>query len=201
MNTSVKKQIKRLYDEEVERWNAAWSDFYRQWSRIRGTDVEMKVVVDMARESDAARRRRALETEREIAAAEERLFRVDEFFVEGALAPDSYARLKARYDSDVARLRLERADLEALDADLAKQVAAAASVLSKLGRLWRRADLEGKSDLLSSIFPEKLIFDGRHVRTHGESAVISLFTPKSHKTTDAGPSKESGVLFGSGGGI
>lgn len=41
MNTSARKQIERLYDEEVERWHAAWDDFYRQWSRIRGTDAEI----------------------------------------------------------------------------------------------------------------------------------------------------------------
>ena len=41
MNTAVKKQIDQLYEEEVTRWSAAWDEFYRQWDRLRGHEVEI----------------------------------------------------------------------------------------------------------------------------------------------------------------
>ena len=48
------------------------------------------------------------------------------------------------------------------------------SVLNKLGKLYDDADLINKQRIVSSTFPEKLIFDGKNSRTPSLNEVLHL---------------------------
>jgi len=49
-------------------------------------------------------------------------------------------------------------------------------MLNNLGELYRGATLEGKSRLLSSIFPGKLVYTEPSYRTKGINVVLELFS-------------------------
>ena len=98
-----------------------------------------------------------------------RFFLVDEVFVEEAITPESYARLKAKYEAKLHQGRLERSSLEEDSAGLAEQLQFAVRLFSNLGSVYQRADLEGKHERLVRIFLDGLLFSARSFRTHGES--------------------------------
>ena len=47
-------------------------------------------------------------------------------------------------------------------------------VLANLDKMYESADLQGKKQILGSIFPEDLIFDGKKCRTPRINAVLRL---------------------------
>ena len=71
-----------------------------------------RVLGDLASEGRQARERRLLALNGQIEALEERLFRADEAFIESMITPESYARLKAKYEAQLRKARLERSHLE-----------------------------------------------------------------------------------------
>jgi hypothetical protein len=70
-------------------------------------------------------------------------------------------------------------------------VTVAADLFKVLPAIWkeamRRGDAEAASDLIGSIAPEKLVFDGEVVRTPFESTAKALFGPESQKIKNATP--------------
>ena len=129
----------------------------------------------------------------QIEALEERLFRADEAFVEEKVTPESYARLKAKYEAQLQQARLEREALEADAAGLAEKLQFAVRLLSNQGSVFRRVPVEGKHEVLVRIFPDGLRYEDGSFRTTPESPIIGLFRGKSQKKTDADLSKEVGV--------
>lgn len=65
------------------------------------------IVEDLARDEKTARARKVAKLRQAISELEEKLFRADEAFVEGQIAPDSYQRLKGKYQDILNRLRFE----------------------------------------------------------------------------------------------
>lgn len=134
-----------------------------------------EVLLDEAAEAGSAREERRAEITREMAALEEKLTDVDERFLEGAIAADSYGRLKARFAQRLETLRAEGARLVAGDSDLAAQASYGLSLLSNLVRCYREASLEGKRDLVGLLFPGRLVYRAGRVETSEMHPVIGLF--------------------------
>ena len=157
------------------------------------------VVEDLARDEKSARTRKVAKLRQGIEAMEEKLFRTVEAFVEGQIAPDSYGRLKGKYQDQLNRLRLELESLDEMAGGFVEQLRFAVKLLSNLGLVYRKADYRGKHALLGSIFPEKLVYRDDRFRTSPESEIIALLGGKTHKMKNADRPATTGVLKGSPG--
>ena len=113
------------------------------------------ILEDLARDEKTARARKVARLRQEIAALEEKLFKVDEAFIEGQIAPGSYGRLKGKYQDTLNRLRFELETLTAMSESFADQLNFAIKLLSNLGTVYRQAEFRAKHRLLGSIFPQK----------------------------------------------
>ena len=149
-------------------------------------DIARDVLVDLTRAEREAARRRRTALEREIEQLEEKLFLTDEKLVEGHLSADSYQRLRMKYLADRGRAEFELESLALHDESLEEHLGFLVFLFSRLGVFYRAAPIEVKSSMLSSIFPEKLLYEHGKVRTLQPSPIIALFGRKSHKTKDAG---------------
>ena len=148
-------------------------------------DLYKSIVRDMARKADRERDVQEHEIRRKLQDVEDRLFKADEALVEGQIERDSHARLKKRYDDEALSLREQLSDLEHLNGDFATRVEIAADLFTILPNVWQTAleqeNAEAASDLLGSIAPEKLVYDGEAVRTPFGSTAKGLFRPESQK--------------------
>ena len=117
---------------------------------------------------------RALETR--ASDLEERLFSVDERFVEGHIAPDSYARLKKRYSAELYTLRLKIDTLN--DSSVTEQLGFAIDLFSDLNSIYSDLGPKEQHQMLGSIFPEKLVFENQRVRTLEPNPIIGLLRGK-----------------------
>lgn len=166
----------------------AVADFYREI-------VESKAAASSAdgkREADRIRLR--------IEKVEEKLLRTDEMFLEGKIAEDAYARLTAKLKADRAAEedRLDQTEQEA--AVSYEDVRQAADLMEALPAVWRAAvasDPMVAHDLVGSIVPEGVTFEGGSVRTAFGASIVGLFGPKTQNADPLGESA-SGVVAGAG---
>lgn len=103
------------------------------------------------------------------------LLQTDKMFVEGKIKVDSYERLKESYEKELMILEVRKAEFADTNEDVLSQMQFAFRVMENLKRLWQKLDLEGKQIFLSSIFPEKLLFEKEQYRTPDGNSVISVF--------------------------
>jgi len=103
------------------------------------------------------------------------LLQTDKMFVEGKIKVDSYERLKESYEKELMILEVRKAEFADTNEDVLSQMQFAFRVMENLKRLWLKLDLEGKQIFLSSIFPEKLLFEKEQYRTPDGNSVISAF--------------------------
>jgi hypothetical protein len=120
-------------------------------------------------------------------------------YFEGELEADSYGRLKAKLKGDLDRARQVFELAEQGDGGgsvTPEAVKNAADVLEALPQVWARADAsrdaEALHDLIGSIAPVKVTFEGSVVRTMGEGPQIGLQPPKT-QDADSGDGSASCV--------
>ena len=112
-----------------------------------------QVLADMTQHEEMHRRRQLSALHRRCQALEGRLLKADEAYVEGRIAVDSYGRLKAKYEGELHSARIAQAELEEAGSGFADKLRVAVAVASNLGRLWQRAPVGGKHEMLVRIFP------------------------------------------------
>ncbi|WP_420454308.1 hypothetical protein [Rubrivirga sp.] len=153
------------------------------------------MAADLAAGEIAERRRAADEAKVERDRVEARLLRADEMFLDGQIEDDSYRRLKAKLVGErerAARLfeTLTVGEAGALPVAL-DDVTAACDLAEALPRVWANAEAEHDAqalhDLVGSIAPGKLTFEGGSVRTLGDGGLLGSEAPK---TKDAGSTSE-----------
>ncbi len=133
---------------------------------------------DLARETMAAQRQQAERLRSRRGIVEARLLKTDEAFIEGTIAPDSYARLKAKYAGELAALDAETEAVQLLDGAFIEKVRYGLGVLSRLDAVYQAAPVEGKSALVGSTFPDGLLFTAGDYRTSPPSELLWLLSIK-----------------------
>ncbi len=119
------------------------------------------------------------------------MFAADEALVDRRIQQESHRRINARYDRDAMDLRGRLAEIRMMDNGLAEKITKAVDLFEALPRVWyskvQNGDARGAWDLVGSIAPEKVVFDGEKVRTPFGSAAKRIFGPESQKIANAEP--------------
>ena len=82
--------------------------------------------------------------------------------------------MRHRYSSEKSSIELKLNEIKTVKSGIACSLEKGVGVLSNLGRMYAKADLTDKKRILSSIFPENLVFDGRKCRTPRINEVLRL---------------------------
>ncbi len=138
----------------------------------------LNMMEDIFKEQEGDREREVENVRREIGKMDDRLFRVDEKFVEGALEPDSYKRMKTRYAEEKRKLEERERILSASESNFIRYARYGLSLLSDLPRYFREGEVAVQQKLIGLIFPSKLIFDGGSYRTPTVNEAVALLAGK-----------------------
>lgn len=168
--------------------NDAFADYLHRLEMSQEVQaLYQHVLQDLTQTEEMQRRRRLTQLKKEITSLEEKLFRTDEAYIEERIPTDSYTCLKSGYEEQVQRLHIEKCQIEERSADFAEQLTVAVRLLSNLGRIWQRAPLRGKHDLLVRIFPDHLIYRDGSFRTSPASPIIALLGGKKAENKERRP--------------
>ena len=101
-----------------------------------------------------------------------RIEKLQDLFVDGKIGPQEYSDAMSRYKIQINNLKYEIDNLKKVDGDYLKWLKNGVDALSNLKTHYTNSVIRDKQQLLSSIFPEKIVFDGKKCRTNRINDVL-----------------------------
>lgn len=112
--------------------------------------------------------------EKELEVQKQNLRKIDDKFINGEIEQETHKRLVDSIRDKMSNLEADKAEKSIVDSDFKNYLDFGFNLLSNLDKFYNEADLETKDKLLSSIFPEKLIYQFGNYRTNGNNDFYSL---------------------------
>ena len=134
--------------------------------------------------------------EKEILALNERLIRVQDMYLDAKLSHEDFISMKNRIEAERTSKTQKMTNASTEDKGMSSGLKQCMAMLSSLDKLYENASLDNKTRLCSSIFPEKLFFDGKNCRTEKLNEVLLLILNGSNafKKIKSGQSVEKSGL-------
>ena len=181
----------------AEATHEAFAEYLRSVQLPReARDLYKDVIASRTKDEKEWHQKRSATLQARIKELEEKLFSVDEAYIENRIEADSYARMKERYASELRQARGELAEMQTLSTGFAEKLEFALLVLSDLPRIYDRAPVQQRREMLVRIWPDHLTFDGERFRTNPETDLIALFRAKWAEMRNARSLSASGVHYG-----
>lgn len=159
----------------VEAVNNALQDIMNEFRLNKDAEIlYTELVKRMLTGNDSERLTKAVSLREGIKKQEERIVRLQDNLADGAINTTDFRQMQSRYSE---QKRLAEQELNSLTEDTNGRTAMlrkAASMVNKLGDFYASGDTDIRLRLLSSIFPEKLEFDGEKCRTPRINHAIAL---------------------------
>ncbi len=111
----------------------------------------------------------------EVSSIEERMNKINDLYFDGEISKADRDSNIARHKERVERLKKQIAALRlSADMRIKDKLTYSINLISNLGKFFQSATCEVKTKLLGSIFPEKLVFDGKKYRTKSFNGMLNL---------------------------
>ncbi len=124
-----------------------------------------ELLKDMMSWSEADRKRRIVKLKEELTKHESRIVRAQDMLVDGSLSKSDYQSMMNRYSSNKYKIEKELDELLKVKSSWEGYLDKGIGMLSNLEKTFNQAAPRQKREIISSIFPEKLVFDGNKCRT------------------------------------
>ena len=153
-------------------------------------DLYLEVLQDLRGEHKQDIQKEVEALRKEIEKVKERLTKADERFLEGYLQDEDYSRITENCKKQIQDLQ---GRIELLQTDtkrLKEKIDYSVNIIANLRNFMIDAPVKVKCKLLSSMFPQKIEFDGEKYRTQSYNQVLDLIFQETNKLRGYGE-KES----------
>ena len=134
-----------------------------------------EILQDIRGERVKENHKQADKLEAEVASLEERMNRVNDLYFDGKLDKADRDKNMARYIEQEEQLKAKIGMLRlSEDYQVKEKLTYSINLISNLGKFFQSATCEVKSKLVGSIFPEKIVFDGKNYRTTSFNGMLNL---------------------------
>lgn len=134
-----------------------------------------EIILDIHKEGKKAINADISKLQKELSLKEQRLISIEDKFLDEDISKSEYAKMKSRIEDEKKELKSKIETLELNNKeDIEEKLKYSISLISNLGSFFREATTEVKIQLLGSIFPEKIEFDGKNYRTNCYNKVLDL---------------------------
>lgn len=110
--------------------------------------------------------------EQEIEKNAKRIENAQQLMLDGQLDPGDYREIKKRYEPMIEQLRKKQKEISLLGFNLKEYVDVSVDVIKNFSEYFAKADAKARRQLVSSILPEKLIFEENKYRTFKVNEVV-----------------------------
>lgn len=189
---SCTQDITILIDQTEEYFNDVSFEDYKSISIIAGNhnsfsewldsfsfkpeiaDLYLQIVEETFKKEDNIREKEILKLKKEIDEVTAALLKTEKKYIKDEIEKDSYLLLKESFKKEENELREYLFELQSTDSGFMEYMRYGCSVLSNLRKCYDSSDLDTKQKLISSIFPEKLIFENGTYRTTKANELLRL---------------------------
>ena len=133
---------------------------------------EMVKMLLMGTETD--RTRKVVALQKGLEKQNQRLSKIQDLYIDGNLSNEDYNIMSQRYSGEKVIIEEQLKGLREVKSNLNSSLEKGVGVLANIDKMYERADLHDKKQILGSIFPENLTFDGKKCRTPRINEVLRL---------------------------
>ncbi len=144
-----------------------------------------EILQDMRGDRVKANRKEAERLEMDVEAIEKRMNRIKDLYYDGEITRaekeeslQRFERQKIQLTDRIEALRLSK------DMQIKDKIEYSVNIIENLGRFFQTAPVETKILLLSSIFPEKIEFDGKNYRTKSYNRLLDIIYMETNQLRD-----------------
>ena len=124
--------------------------------------------------SESERNKKLSGLEKELEKQKQKLFKLQDLYLEGGLSKEDYYSMRNRYTEEKNSTEYKISEIKNNKIGLKKSLEKGVKVQVDIGKTYNTADLPDKRKIISSIFPENLEFDGEKCRTPRINEVLRL---------------------------
>ena len=124
--------------------------------------------------SDSDKNKQLSKLEKELEKQEQKLRKLQDLYIDGGLSREDYNSMRTRYSSEKTLTEQKLNEIRNVKTGMKKSLEKGVGILSNIGRIYKNAELTDKRRIVSSIFPENLVFDGEKCRTPRINEVLRL---------------------------
>ncbi len=139
-------------------------------------DLFKKILLDKIQQSDVDKGNRLKKVDNELDKNRGRLDRLKDMYVDGEISKEEYLQLKQKYEFEKHRLQDEKIEIRNFNKDILTQLDFCMDMVLNLSEFYEKSSIDGKQQLIGSIFTGNLIFENKKVRTTKINEVLSLIT-------------------------
>jgi len=160
--------------------NEAFLD-YLESLQMRSEIVQLykEIIRDVFMEEEGSKEQKIQQQNRKLNEAKQRRDNIDDQFTSGSVASEDYNRLLKRINKEIQKIEDSIYTMAGVQTNYDKYLDYGLSFMTHIKTYFVNAPIEVKHKMLDSIFPEKLIFDGKNYRTTEMNSFVSLITSKS----------------------
>ena len=126
----------------------------------------------------------------EIKSIEKNIEKAEDKLITDAIDDNAYKKISNRYSKLIQTKKIEILELKSLTKEVKRHIDQGLTILSNLHTTYFESTVEIKQKILGSIFPGKLIFNGKNYRTAKMNEVIFLMT-SNNKHLERGIKKQT----------
>ena len=153
-------------------------------------DLYLEVLQDLRGEHKQDIQKEVEALRKDIEKVKERLIKADERFLEGNLKDEDYSRITENCKKQIQDLQGRIELLQTDTKGLKEKIDYSVNIIANLRNFMMDAPVKVKCKILSSMFPQKIEFDGEKYRTHDYNKVLDLIFQETNKLRGYGE-KES----------
>ena len=153
--------------------------FVRYVGSLKPNETVLKlyeaILSDLRDEQNAEGRKEAEKLQKELAAFTQRINRANDLYIDGDITKEERNDIIGRNQQEAEKLK-ERINLllNPNSSNIKPKMKYSISLINNIDTFFKDAPVEVKIKLLSSMFPEKIEFDGKNYRTKGYNKVLDL---------------------------
>jgi len=151
-------------------------EYYLESLRLKKETATLhrKMIKQLFHEQDSLRAQELRTLSESISNLKEKIMKTDDMYISGSLELESYQRMKDHYQSELLEMQSRMEEMKTLSSDYEEYLKFSVSLLTNISGFYKRADVNVKQQLLSSIFPGNLVFENGSLRTNRINEVVSL---------------------------
>ena len=155
-------------------------------------ELYLEVIKDVLKGSDKERQKEIQHREEEVKKYESRLERLFDEKVDGAVSNEDYQNGKKRYSERIATIKYELEGYKSIKPEFETYLRSSFTLLQSIRGNYEAQDIDGKQQLIGSIFPELMIFEENGLRTKRVNEIVQLIT--TFNKASRGAKKKTGRL-------
>ena len=134
-----------------------------------------EILCDLKKESNSEKRIQADNLNTKLSEVNTRLQKLEDMFVDGEITKETFKNMQERYYKEISNLQ---GQIELFKnpnrSNIEPKLRYSILLINSIDNYIRDAKVEVKCKLLSSMFPEKITFDGKAYRTNSYNSVLDL---------------------------